>query len=130
MRVLKVIKIVLCVVLAVGVFGYVTMRLWNWLMPELFGLHLITFAQAIGLVVLSKILFGGFHRHGGRGGWKQDRAGRREWKRRMKERFEHMSPEEKERFQAAMKQRWGGECGPRGWGRGREEFTAKEEVKG
>lgn len=130
MRVLKGIKILVCVAAAVLVFGYVTERLWNWLMPELFGLHTIRFAQAIGLVVLSKILFGGFHRHGGRGGRGFGRHGRREWKRRMKERFEHMTPEEKERFKAAMKERWGGECGPRGWRRGREEFGAKEEIKG
>jgi len=138
MRVLKGIKILACLVVAVVLFGYVTMRLWNWLMPELFGLHTIRFAQAVGLVVLSKILFGGFHKHGGRGGrgWGHDGRGRREWKRRMKERFEHMTPEDKERFKAAMKQRWGGECGPRGWRRGREdwreteEFGAKEETKG
>lgn len=127
MRVLKVLKIVLCVIVAVAVFGYVTMRLWNWLMPELFGLHTIRFAQAIGLVLLSKILFGGFHKHG-RGKCGCGRGGRREWKRRMKERFEHMTPEEKERFKAAMKERWGGECGPRGWGRGRERFREKEGV--
>lgn len=41
-------------------FGYVIMYLWNWLMPAIFGLTTITFWQAIGICLLSKILFGGF----------------------------------------------------------------------
>lgn len=41
-------------------FGYVIMLLWNWLMPEIFGLTTITFWQAIGLGLLSKLLLGGF----------------------------------------------------------------------
>jgi len=45
--------------LAFVLFGYITMYLWNWLMPYLFKLPSITFAQGLGLVVLSKILFGG-----------------------------------------------------------------------
>ena len=46
-------------------FGFVIMWLWNWLMPDLFGLTTITYWQAIGICLLSKILFGGF---GGSGG--------------------------------------------------------------
>jgi hypothetical protein len=91
------------VCVAVLAFGFVTMHLWNWLMPAAFGLKAITFAQALGLLVLSKILFGGFHRHGGR------RPG---WGRHMRERWEQMSPEERERFRAGMRGRRG--CG---WGR-------------
>jgi hypothetical protein len=37
--------------------GYPVMLLWNWLMPQLFGLSEITFWQAIGLNVLCTILF-------------------------------------------------------------------------
>jgi hypothetical protein len=45
-------------------FGYFVMLLWNWLMPSIFGLGVITFWQAFGLVVLGRILFGGFpHPH-------------------------------------------------------------------
>lgn len=40
------------------IFGYFVMLLWNWLMPEIFGLGLITFWQAFGLVVLGRLLFG------------------------------------------------------------------------
>lgn len=46
-------------------FGFIIMWLWNYLMPELFGLTEITYWQAIGLFILSKILLGGF---GGGGG--------------------------------------------------------------
>jgi hypothetical protein len=40
--------------------GFVVMWLWNWLMPDIFGLTKITFWQAWGLVVLSHILFKSF----------------------------------------------------------------------
>lgn len=45
--------------LAAVVFALALMLLWNWLMPAIFGLGLITFWQALGLLVLSKIIFGG-----------------------------------------------------------------------
>lgn len=48
--------IVLIVILAI-VFSFPTMWLWNWLMPTLFGLVKITWVQALGLNVLSGILF-------------------------------------------------------------------------
>lgn len=39
-------------------FGYVVMLLWNWLMPEIFGLTTIGYWQAVGLIILAKLLFG------------------------------------------------------------------------
>jgi hypothetical protein len=45
-------------------FGAVAMWLWNWLMPAIFGLGVITYWQAVGLAVLGRLLFGGMH-HGG-----------------------------------------------------------------
>lgn len=39
--------------------GWVTMLLWNWLIPAIFGLGTITFWQALGLIVLVKLVFGG-----------------------------------------------------------------------
>lgn len=51
--------IVIAVVFAF-IVGLVVKALWNWLMPELFGLHEITYWQAFGLVILAKIFFGGF----------------------------------------------------------------------
>ena len=41
-------------------FGYIIMSLWNWLMPDIFGLTTITYWQAVGLFVLAKFIFGGF----------------------------------------------------------------------
>ena len=47
--------------------GEVVMHLWNWLLPPLFGWRMLGFWQALGLLVLCRILFGGLH-HGGSGG--------------------------------------------------------------
>lgn len=40
------------------VFGLAIMLLWNWLMPELFGLKEITYWQGIGIFILAKFIFG------------------------------------------------------------------------
>lgn len=45
------------------IFGLLVMLLWNWLMPLLFGLKEITYWQAFGIVLLAKLLFGGFGHH-------------------------------------------------------------------
>ena len=52
-------------------FGFVIMWLWNWLMPEIFGLTTLSFWQSVGLIALLKLLLGGFG--GGRGGKKSSR---------------------------------------------------------
>jgi Ca2+/H+ antiporter, TMEM165/GDT1 family len=101
----KVGRVVAFAVLAVVflvLFGYAVMSLWNWLMPTLFGLHVITYWQAVGILILSKLLFGGFR--GGRGGHR----GHWGWRRRMMERWEQMTPEEREKFREGMRNR----CGP------------------
>jgi hypothetical protein len=55
---------IILVVLFALIFGLFVQFIWNWLMPELFGLKHITYWQAFGIVVLAKLLFGGFgHRH-------------------------------------------------------------------
>lgn len=51
-------KMIIFGVLAATAFTFALMFLWNWLMPAIFGLTVITFWQALGLLVLSKILFG------------------------------------------------------------------------
>ena len=48
------------IVLFTWVFGEVVMHLWNWLLPTLFGWRQISFWQALGLLVLCRILFGGW----------------------------------------------------------------------
>jgi hypothetical protein len=61
------------------IFGFVVMWLWNWLMPELFGLGKITFWQAWGLVVLSHILFKSFPHH--------NKYGNDHWKKHFREKY-------------------------------------------
>jgi hypothetical protein len=114
---LRGLKVLVVVVIAVTVLSLVTMHLWNWLMPALFGLRRITWAQALGLLLLSRILFGGF---GGRG---RGRGGRRGWKGDLKERWKHMTPEDRERLRAGMRGRWG--CG---FGTGRETTAEQKPV--
>jgi hypothetical protein len=101
-RIFKMLQIVVCIALAIAAFGYVVMHLWNWLMPSIFGLQTLSFTQALGLLVLSKLLFGGIHRH----------AGGRGWKRHMEQRFANMTPEDRERFRSGMRGRRGCGFGP------------------
>ena len=56
---LLVVAIVVFIVLFCCAFGWVTMLLWNWLMPTIFGLTTITFWQAVGLMILGSFIFGG-----------------------------------------------------------------------
>jgi hypothetical protein len=100
-RFVRGLKFVLFAVLFVTVFGFVVMSLWNWLLPALFGWRLINFWQGVGILVLSKILFGGFRGHPGRHLYSR---------RRMMERWEQMTPEEREKFRQGMR----GRCGPFG----------------
>jgi hypothetical protein len=76
--------------------------LWNWLLPPLFGWGQITFWQAFGLLVLCRILFGGLGMHGGPRSNVRHRI-----RERMAERWEHLTPEERE----VMRQRWRERCG-------------------
>ena len=97
----KIPGIIAIVIAAVALFGIIVQHLWNWLIPAIVGWHAITFWQAVGLIILSKILFGGGFR--GRGGMN--------WRHRMGQRWEKMSPEEREKFSQALRTR----CGNRGW---------------
>ncbi len=87
---------------AVVVFGWIVTGLWNWLMPEIFGFRMIGFWQALGLLLLGRILFGGF-----RGGPGHHIRGRRMMMKRWAERWEKMTPEEREKFSAEMPHRCG-----------------------
>ena len=80
-------------ILAITIFGLGVMSLWNWLIPALFGGKLITFWQALGMLVLSRILVGGFSRP------------------RVVHKWEQLTPEEREKFRTAMERRRCGEAG-------------------
>jgi len=93
-RFLRALKVALFGALAVAVVSFVVMSLWNVLMPGIFAVHAITFWQALGLLALSKLLFGGFRGFAGGGP---------RWRRRMLERWEQMTPEEREKFKQGMR---------------------------
>jgi hypothetical protein len=84
----------------IGIGGEVVMHLWNWNLPAVFGWRQITFWQAIGIFALCRILFGDL-------GMRARGPHRGNFRRRMSERWEHMTPEERERF----RQSWRGRCG-------------------
>jgi hypothetical protein len=92
----------LFVIAGVFIFGALVMYLWNAVMPQVFtSLGPITYCQAICILILSKILFGGFKR-GGCGCRKGGRFGRgREWK----EKWMSMSEEERAKFKEEWKSR-------------------------
>jgi hypothetical protein len=86
-------------VMFIAIGGVVVMQLWNWLLPTLFGWRPITFWQALGLLALCRILFGGFGLRGG--------GHRSNIRRRMAERWEKMTPEEREKYRHSFR----GRCG-------------------
>jgi len=93
-RVFKVARIALLAALAVTVVGAVVMGLWNWLMPPITGWHAISWLQAMALLVLCRILFGGHRGPAGR------------WRQHWQQRFESMSLEERERFRDGLRRCW------------------------
>ncbi|MBS1580494.1 MAG: hypothetical protein JST29_12750 [Bacteroidetes bacterium] len=94
----KIIGITICVISIAALLSWVVMLLWNGVLVTVTGVKLISFWQAVGILLLSKILFGGF----GKGFSKH----KRKWNFEMKEKWEHMSVEEKEKF----KQEWRNKC--------------------
>jgi hypothetical protein len=97
---------ILGMVLFVFVGGVIVQYLWNWLLPTLFDWKEITFWQALGLLALCRILFGGFGMRGyGRSGVR--RRVQERMAERMEERCANMTPEERERFRERMRERWG-----------------------
>jgi hypothetical protein len=93
---------VLGIALFIFIGGEIVMRLWNWLLPALFGWRQITFWQGLAILALCRILFGG---HGFRGPLRSNM--RRRMRERMEERWNSMTPEERER----ARQNWRGRCG-------------------
>ncbi len=92
-----------------GIFGalllfllpFAIMELWNGILPDIMNVSTISYWQALGLFVLSRILFGGFGKGRGCGGGKPSFG-----KKGLKEKFMNMTDEEK----GAFKQRWKERC--------------------
>ena len=90
----------LFLVVMAALLGGLVMWLWNWLMPEIFGLPMLSFWQAVGLLVLCKLLLGGFglggHHHGGHHhGHGHCGCGGQN---KLRERWANMTPEERQRI--------------------------------
>jgi hypothetical protein len=77
--------------------GFVVMWLWNATLPELVGARAISYWQSVGLLVLCRILFGSFHRGGGRKQWGTPPH--------LRAKFMNMTEEEKKAFKEEMKRR-------------------------
>jgi hypothetical protein len=89
------------IVLAVVALLALAVRcLWNGILVEVTGVKAVSYCQALGLLVLAKILFGRFP---GRGG----RCGPSWGKRRMMRHWQSLSPEEREKLRAEMRERFG-----------------------
>lgn len=90
-------------VVALLAFSGIVMLLWNNILAGVVNISTITFFQAMGILLLSKILFGGF-----RGGWGGSRWNKgRHWNSNMQEKWATMTPEEREKF----KEQWQKRCG-------------------
>jgi hypothetical protein len=88
------------VLVFLAIFSLAVYLLWNHVLVDVLGVRLITYWQALGILVLAKILFSGFP--GRRGGFGPP------WRRRfMMERWESLTPEERERMREEMRQRFG-----------------------
>jgi hypothetical protein len=96
-------------IIGVAVFSWIVMMLWNALLPGLFGAPPLRYLQAAGLLVLSRILLGGLRGH--HGPWRH-----RGWR----ERWESMTPEERER----LREKYGRHCG---W-HGREHASENQQL--
>ncbi len=93
-------KIALYILLAIAMFFVVSaivMVLWNNLLPEILGVKTINFWQAAGILILSKILFGGLSSKNG--------FGQEKFRKLKEEQMSGMSEEQKEKFKEAWKKR-------------------------
>ena len=95
---------ILAMILFVFLGGEIVLRLWNWLLPPLFGWRQITFWQALGLLALCRVLFGSWGGHGSPRSNMRRRIDERV-RQRMDERWEKMTPEEREKFRQSWRSR-------------------------
>ena len=94
------------IVAGLALFGYVTMLLWNALLPVLFHFSVITFWQAVGLLILTRLLFGGMGCHG--------HGHHRHMGNPFRNKWENMTPEERDQFikmRHSCRPPWGGHYG-------------------
>jgi hypothetical protein len=93
----KVPVMIVCGIAAFFLFGFIVMTLWNAILPDITNVKPINLWQSMGLLLLAKILFGGF------GGWRH----KRRWREGMQVKWQSMTPEEREKFKAEWRDRCG-----------------------
>lgn len=99
------VPMIICVAtLAVLGVGFIVMLLWNELVPALFNGPVVTYWQAVGILILSKILFHGF---GGRRGHHHRHGKREDMKRHFMRKMEDMTPEQREKFRRRWEWKFG-----------------------
>jgi hypothetical protein len=98
--IVKVFGMLLLMTIVIAGFGQAVLQLWNWLVPGIFGLRPITFWQAVGLLGLSWILFGGLRGFGMHGG----RRHRGKCRHNMRDRWSAMTPEQREAFRKGVQE--------------------------
>ncbi len=96
----------------IAIGGLIVMGLWNALLPPLFGWRAVTFWQALGILVLARILFGshGFRGPGSRRSMREQMTDRIS-DRMLLERWSRMTPEERERFREGLREDVRARCG-------------------
>ncbi len=87
---------VLFMLFALAAIPAIIMLLWNWLIPSIIGWSAISYWQALGLFILSRLFCGGVGRHGvGHHGFGMPHG---EHPHLFREKFKNMSPEERKDF--------------------------------
>ena len=82
-----------------ALFSFAVYALWNGVVTDVLGVKAITYWQAVGLLVLCKILFGGFPHRGFGPSWREKMMWAKRWN--------SFTPEQRERFREEMRQRFG-----------------------
>jgi hypothetical protein len=95
----RAVAILVSIAVVLTVVGAAVMLLWNALVPELFHAPRLSYGQALGILILSRLLFGGLRGRPGLWHWRGGHW-RQEW--------QAMTPEERER----LRERFARRCGP------------------
>lgn len=94
-------RTVMIIMATVLLFSVIVMFLWNWLVPDIFHGPKLNLWQSVGLLVLCKILFGGF----GPGNWGGGSNARKKiWKDKFNEKWSCLTSEEKKHAQNSFSQ--------------------------
>lgn len=112
-------KFLIAMLFITGLFllPYIVMLLWNNILPEVIGVKTITYWQAIGIFILSKLLFGGFKTGGKHHKMKEhfrncyeNHKQHHSMKEELKDKFMNMSDEERENFRQKWKDKFQRKC--------------------